>query len=1206
MINVDADEGLDSDEKGFSFQHLNMDLNDDIGVEGLGQYKNHVGFEENSESSSITEDEEYKRYLEEFENLVNKESSPINFTLPKYDWENDPLFNEVKRKFEEDDFINEYRLEINDLKEEINHKVEEIHNDDIELLNLKEEILREKQQNTISTTQIIVEKDKEDDKIGILERLQKEMEEEAKKIKEEEKRLEEEIQERKRKIEEERKQREEKRKLEQELIAKQKIEESRLLLKAQKESERKIAALCLQREEEIMKEYIKEELTRKENVKREKERKLEKERKSAISQMKCEESIMREYMTEEKRREQEKLRLAEERKRKIEEEKKRREEERKVKEKEKEIKKKQLQKDELRNNFNESMKEALKFTINNQSWILINDFNRWKNLITRYTNPPKLKYNNCDEKLQVSVNKKGNILDEDVLDNTLPLERDNKKVKYLTIRNEGLDSIKSNVLNCLPNLRALVLDTNTLRSIENLGILPKLESLSVSDNQIAFIQLSKEISLSLKELFAVRNQITSLTSLANCTNLRALNLCNNSIEDIKGLEGNKRLQYLRIDINKLSKLKYLEYFNMLNYLDIGYNEIKELDDSLNYNLLLEDFICYGNKLETVPSFHHVLFKSVYLNSNLITSLPNNFLYAPILQFLNLSSNRIETLSPLTSCVMLKSLNLSFNNIQNNAEILNLRFCRNLEDVKLNDNPIATGSIYREIVISLLPNLHTLDDEPVNISVRKSSLLRSVTYSPRLLSLLISFINHSFTRNIPSVKSQLMQTDISRFMKDAIIFERAQRGLQSLPINEWSFKTTFYYLCTKQCNERGNFTVYHQCQSGENSGNFIENQIKFSSKFDSRMRQYEEKEELKKKHFEEHLNFTTKSHQNVFVKNRDYFDEKNKLDAACKIQRHYRQYLIKKQKKKDEIIISSVKLIQRIWRGYITRKKNLPWMLKKIFIRHKAATVIQSHWKGYRVRAILRKARQLEEDELFDLETADFNFDYPFADEFSVNIKIPEHRKDRKLDVYYYDVHTKKSYGGDEEIKEMFSSTKINSQPKNTESIESVKLPSIQKREQKKTEEPKDSILKEDQEEYSSIQNTSLLSNDTEKSHSKREETLEQLRAKWGFKNVETARALSERKDKFKKIKQKKKLEEERKDPMKRLEKFKKAKELNHTDISPPKAFLKPRKSTPSFTARPSAIETDLELQSVSSGSSSSKSPSEDNRLRLPKLHKRNF
>ena len=82
---------------------------------------------------------------------------------------------------------------------------------------------------------------------------------------------------------------------------------------------------------------------------------------------------------------------------------------------------------------------------------------------------------------------------------------------------------------------------------------------------------------------------------------------------------------------------------------------------------------------------------------------------PNLEIVSLSVNHIRSLKPFSSLANLRELYLRKNLISDLNEIKYLANCENLRTLWLSENPICENPNYRNIVISILPQLVKLDE-----------------------------------------------------------------------------------------------------------------------------------------------------------------------------------------------------------------------------------------------------------------------------------------------------------------------------------------------------------------------------------------------------------------------------------------------------------------------------------------------------------------
>mmetsp|Transcript_14354 Transcript_14354/g.17391 ORF Transcript_14354/g.17391 Transcript_14354/m.17391 type:complete len:754 (+) Transcript_14354:425-2686(+) len=90
-----------------------------------------------------------------------------------------------------------------------------------------------------------------------------------------------------------------------------------------------------------------------------------------------------------------------------------------------------------------------------------------------------------------------------------------------------------------------------------------------------------------------------------------------------------------------------------------------------------------------------------------------------LQELYASYNDISDLSPLASCEHLTVLDMEGNRIENFDSIAYIGMCRKLNTVTLANNPVTSQASYRRHLLSHVPSLEYLDDEPVTDDDRRA-------------------------------------------------------------------------------------------------------------------------------------------------------------------------------------------------------------------------------------------------------------------------------------------------------------------------------------------------------------------------------------------------------------------------------------------------------------------------------------------------------
>ena len=119
------------------------------------------------------------------------------------------------------------------------------------------------------------------------------------------------------------------------------------------------------------------------------------------------------------------------------------------------------------------------------------------------------------------------------------------------------------------------------------------------------------------------------------------------------------------------------------------------------------------KIENLDKFCKNL-KIIYLQDNGIQKM-ENLKRLRTLEYLNISMNAIENIEGLERCENLNKLDMTLNFVGQISSVWNLRANEKLEELYLTGNPCATFTYYREFVITVLPQLKTLD----GINIEKS-------------------------------------------------------------------------------------------------------------------------------------------------------------------------------------------------------------------------------------------------------------------------------------------------------------------------------------------------------------------------------------------------------------------------------------------------------------------------------------------------------
>lgn len=221
-------------------------------------------------------------------------------------------------------------------------------------------------------------------------------------------------------------------------------------------------------------------------------------------------------------------------------------------------------------------------------------------------------------------------------------------------------------LAALANLQVLCLDNNQMRGLDGLCSLPNLRLLSIASNRL-----------------------TSLAGLERCGSLERLSAAGNALESLEGcrLDKLRRLQHLDLSRNRLCALDGAHLPAMLTWLDASYNAIRAWPARLTQPLLATLRLVH-NKLEGVLELAPM----------------------PRLECLFVQDNAVVGIAGAGDCPSLRTLDASFNAIEERWQLARLAACPSLRVLHLNDNPIAAALGYKADAMVLLPRVVELDSE----------------------------------------------------------------------------------------------------------------------------------------------------------------------------------------------------------------------------------------------------------------------------------------------------------------------------------------------------------------------------------------------------------------------------------------------------------------------------------------------------------------
>ncbi|XP_069760144.1 leucine-rich repeat and IQ domain-containing protein 1 isoform X2 [Narcine bancroftii] len=272
-----------------------------------------------------------------------------------------------------------------------------------------------------------------------------------------------------------------------------------------------------------------------------------------------------------------------------------------------------------------------------------------------------------------------------------------------TVTLQDLPGCSLSTLSQCPRLKSLILRNCGIETLDGVNNCKGLKYIDVQENNIKNIH-----SLEIEDLYVLllsHNKISSMHGLGKCSNLCILELSHNNITRIGGLESLKKLQRLVIDHNQLISTKDLRETPTLIYLDCSFNHLSSIEGIDNCGLL-QTLKLQNNNLSELPRFgNHVLLRDVCLDNNSISSLKELADYwLPMLQSLSLSQNSLTRLTAMSEFQMLERFNISDNRLSG---------CHSLLKLTLDENPFQQESGWRCSILKALPNLEMLNGERIS-------------------------------------------------------------------------------------------------------------------------------------------------------------------------------------------------------------------------------------------------------------------------------------------------------------------------------------------------------------------------------------------------------------------------------------------------------------------------------------------------------------
>ncbi len=334
-----------------------------------------------------------------------------------------------------------------------------------------------------------------------------------------------------------------------------------------------------------------------------------------------------------------------------------------------------------------------------------------------------------------------------------------------TLSSDDGDDIRSlDILGKLP-LKTLDLSgESVIASFSTLPIMPKLESLDISENSLESLNAIGTKFPNLKTLIATDCKISDLSDLSFCSNLVVLDLSRTSGSDLSFLESLKNLTNLTLngvsitDYDSLTKAPQLVSLSLsgCNISDLswiaGFTALEFLD--LSENKIVDPTLTAGK----------TSVKKLNLSGNAISSFPLTDDWSGV-EELNLSKNELTSFSTSVSdeeCE-LKVLNLSSNEVTS----FDVKNASKLESVNLANNKLNAISLASDSLRSLSLSDNPLSELVLNLPSLASLELACNTEYDKTVSL-----------NLPALKL----LDLSKEFTSDTDFLKSLVSLESLSVH----------------------------------------------------------------------------------------------------------------------------------------------------------------------------------------------------------------------------------------------------------------------------------------------------------------------------------------------------------------------------------------------------------------------------------------
>ena len=271
---------------------------------------------------------------------------------------------------------------------------------------------------------------------------------------------------------------------------------------------------------------------------------------------------------------------------------------------------------------------------------------------------------------------------ESALGKSNPTPSDMLSLTFLQKWNGGITDLTG--LEHAANLTYLSLPDNEITDISPLSGLTSLLDVNLSGNHISDISALSGL-VQLQDLSLSHNsRIRDIGPLAGLTNLTKLYLPENQIDDISPLSGLVHLTELAVATNPISDISPLSNLIDLTYLGISCCEISDISPLAGLDRL-NTLSAGSNQISDISALAGLFrLDTISLEGNQIEDISVLAGIARV-SYVSLGSNRIGDISALADLVDLRSLDLIYNSLNNDA------YCMYLPQIMANNPSLDPGN-----------------------------------------------------------------------------------------------------------------------------------------------------------------------------------------------------------------------------------------------------------------------------------------------------------------------------------------------------------------------------------------------------------------------------------------------------------------------------------------------------------------------------------